>query len=79
MSGLGYLGADIVVGADNKPVLLELNARPGLAIQVANSAGLLPRLKRVDQSSHELLAKSAAERAQLSQQWFGAANGSSTA
>ena len=31
------------------PVVLELNARPGLAIQVANRAGLLPRLRAVDE------------------------------
>ena len=30
------------------PLLLELNARPGLAIQVANNEGLLSRLRRAD-------------------------------
>lgn len=30
------------------PQLFELNARPGLAIQVANGRGLLPRLRRVE-------------------------------
>lgn len=44
MTGLGYLGADIVLDRDHGPVLLELNARPGLAIQVANQAGLRHRL-----------------------------------
>ena len=48
MSGLGYLGVDIVVDAAHGPQLLELNARPGLAIQVANAEGLLPRLRRAD-------------------------------
>ena len=48
MSGLGYLGVDIVVDATHGPQLLELNARPGLAIQVANAEGLLPRLRRAD-------------------------------
>jgi alpha-L-glutamate ligase-like protein len=48
MSGLGYLGVDIVVDATHGPQLLELNARPGLAIQVANGEGLLPRLRRAD-------------------------------
>lgn len=46
--GLGYLGVDIVVDADDGPLLLEANARPGLAIQIANDAGLLPRLKEID-------------------------------
>lgn len=41
---LGYLGVDIVLDRDRGPLLLELNARPGLSIQIANGAGLLPRL-----------------------------------
>jgi alpha-L-glutamate ligase-like protein len=45
---LGYVGADIVVDATRGPVVLELNARPGLAIQIANRCGLLPRLNEVD-------------------------------
>jgi len=44
MTGLGYLGVDIVLDKVRGPVLLELNARPGLAIQVANMAGLRHRL-----------------------------------
>lgn len=44
MTGLGYLGADIVLDQHRGPMLLELNARPGLAIQVANQAGLEHRL-----------------------------------
>jgi alpha-L-glutamate ligase-like protein len=47
-TGLGYVGADVVVDARLGPVILELNARPGLAIQVANRAGLVPRLDAVD-------------------------------
>jgi alpha-L-glutamate ligase-like protein len=46
--GLGYLGVDVVVDAEAGPLLLEANARPGLAIQVANGAGLLPRLAAID-------------------------------
>lgn len=49
VSGLGYLGVDVVVDAVHGPVLLELNARPGLAIQLANMEGLLPRLQRAAQ------------------------------
>ncbi|OHB77487.1 MAG: alpha-L-glutamate ligase-like protein [Planctomycetes bacterium RBG_16_64_10] len=44
---LGYLGVDFVLGAEVGPVVLEANARPGLAIQIANQRGLLPRLKLV--------------------------------
>jgi len=47
-SGLGFLGADIAIDRDNGPVFLELNARPGLSIQVANMAGLKERLERVE-------------------------------
>lgn len=47
-TGLGYVGADAVVDAALGPMILELNARPGLAIQMANHAGLLPRLEAVD-------------------------------
>jgi alpha-L-glutamate ligase-like protein len=45
---LDYVGADIVVDARRGPVILELNARPGLAVQTANRAGLLPRLRAVE-------------------------------
>lgn len=40
MTGLGYLGADIVLDKNRGPMMLELNARPGLAIQIANHRGL---------------------------------------
>jgi alpha-L-glutamate ligase-like protein len=45
---LGYLGADIVLDRQAGPQVLELNARPGLAIQVANGHGMAPRLAKVD-------------------------------
>lgn len=48
--GLGYLGVDIVRDRRRGPLLLEANARPGLAIQIANRSGLLPRLAAVDRS-----------------------------
>jgi len=46
--GLGYLGVDIVLDRDLGPLMLEMNARPGLAIQLANRAGLLKRLRAVE-------------------------------
>ncbi len=45
VTGLGYLGADVVLDRTRGPLLLELNARPGLAIQVANGRGLEPRVQ----------------------------------
>ncbi|MDQ3002754.1 MAG: hypothetical protein M3Y08_16010 [Fibrobacterota bacterium] len=37
---LGYVGVDIVMGPDERPIVLELNARPGLQIQNATGIGL---------------------------------------
>ena len=48
MTGLGYLGADIVLDARRGPMMLELNARPGLAIQIANGIGLEGKLQEID-------------------------------
>ena len=48
MSGLGYIGTDMVLDKTRGPMLLELNARPGLSIQIANAAGLLPRLRQIE-------------------------------
>lgn len=48
MTGLGYLGADIVLDRFKGPIMLELNARPGLTIQIANGHGLLPRLRQIE-------------------------------
>ncbi|HPN96196.1 MAG TPA: sugar-transfer associated ATP-grasp domain-containing protein [Candidatus Moranbacteria bacterium] len=48
ISGLGYLGTDIAIDKENGPVIVELNARPGLSIQIANLAGLKERLERVE-------------------------------
>jgi alpha-L-glutamate ligase-like protein len=45
ITGLGYIGVDIVLDKHRGPLVLELNARPGLAIQIANRQGLLRRLR----------------------------------
>jgi hypothetical protein len=53
-AGLGYMRADIVLQPSIKkpgttiPKVLELNAQPGLKIQLANKAGLRRRLERVE-------------------------------
>ena len=47
-SGLGYLGVDIVLHPEKGPLVLELNAQPGLQIQLANAEGLKKRLERVE-------------------------------
>ena len=47
ITGLGYIGVDLAIDKYSGPVILELNARPGLEIQVANLAPLKDRLRRV--------------------------------
>jgi len=48
LTGLGYLGVDIVLDRKHGPLILELNARPGLNIQIANKTGLKNRFALVD-------------------------------
>lgn len=47
LSHMGYVGVDIVLDKTLGPLILELNARPGLAIQMANGEGLLHRLRKI--------------------------------
>lgn len=49
VTGLGYMGCDLVIDETQGPLLLEMNARPGLSIQIANNQGLVPRLRHVEQ------------------------------
>jgi len=37
---LGYMGVDIIRDRDRGPIVIEVNARPGLAIQLANRRGI---------------------------------------
>jgi len=48
MTGLGYQGIDLVLDRTRGPMMLELNARPGLNIQIANREGLAHRLEAVE-------------------------------
>ncbi len=66
LTGLGYLGVDLVLDKNQGPLLLELNARPGLSIQIANRKGLAGRLRRV-QVLREIPAE-AEERVRLTRQ-----------
>jgi alpha-L-glutamate ligase-like protein len=68
MVPLGYLGVDIVITEKKGPILLELNARPGLGIQIANLAGLVPRLKTIEANLN--VTRDASQRVLLSQQLF---------
>lgn len=67
ITGLGYLGIDVVMDPDKGPVLLEMNARPGLSIQTANLSGLVPRLERIDEVTEKLTPE---DRVKCSRDWF---------
>ncbi len=56
MTGFDYLGVDLVIDQERGPLLLELNARPGLQIQIANQVGLLKRLELIDKAPPEIFA-----------------------
>lgn len=48
ITNLGYLAVDIAIDKVNGPVILELNARAGLSVQIANLAPLKKRLERIE-------------------------------
>ena len=66
---LGYLGADIVLDAQKGPLVLELNARPGLAIQMANGVGMQTRFDAVEPEVAKM--RNPEERVLFSQEHFG--------
>lgn len=68
VTGLGYVGVDMVIDKDLGPLILEMNARPGLNIQIANAVGLSHRLKRIDEIFDA--GADAVERARLARQEF---------
>ena len=67
---LGYLGVDMVIDRDLGALILEMNARPGLNIQIANCTGLAMRIARID----EIFSADAepVERARLARREFAA-------
>ncbi len=44
---IGFMGIDIAIDREKGPIILELNTRPGLSVQIANLFPLDERLKRV--------------------------------
>lgn len=48
IKGLSFVGVDVVVDKDRGPKVLEVNARPGLSIQLCNKAGLRLRMNKVE-------------------------------
>lgn len=71
ITNLGYLGVDMVLDKNLGPLILELNARPGLAIQIANRQGELPRFDLIDKQSMDL---SVEERVKFSVENFSASS-----
>ncbi|WP_166595565.1 alpha-L-glutamate ligase-like protein [Pseudomonas sp. SLFW] len=75
LCGLGYIGVDMVLDQDRGPLILELNARPGLNIQIANDCGLTHRTQAVEQRLEVLAAEgrhdSPEERVKFVQELFG--------
>lgn len=65
---LGYLGVDIVLDRARGPLVLELNARPGLQVQLANHVGLRALLDAL--TLHDVAHFSGAERIALGQQLY---------
>ena len=64
---IGFLGIDIAIDREKGPVILELNARPGLSIQIANLSPLNERLRRVK----GLKTKTVNQGVQIAQNLFG--------
>ncbi|HLR14115.1 MAG TPA: alpha-L-glutamate ligase-like protein [Burkholderiaceae bacterium] len=58
---LGYIGVDMVLDEDKGPLMLEVNARPGLNIQIANNAGLLERTRPIEAHLARLQAQGKTE------------------
>lgn len=48
IKGLDFVGVDVVLDKESGPKVLEVNARPGLSIQLCNKAGLKLRMSKVE-------------------------------
>lgn len=70
LTGLGYLGVDIVLDKEQGPLMLELNARPGLNIQIANREGCLHRYHAIEARFQEFPTESIAEKVAFSRKQF---------
>src|SRR3990167_6916105 len=69
LTGLGYLGVDIVLDKEHGPMMLELNARPGLNIQIANREGALHRYRQIEKHASKS-KESVIDRVAFSKQFF---------
>lgn len=70
LTQLGYIGVDIVLDKVHGPMMLELNARPGLNIQIANREGTLFRYQLIEKNAQEFPNASILDRIMFSQKNF---------
>ena len=64
---LGFLAIDFLIDREDGPKIVELTARPGLSIQIANQTGLRGRLR----TARRLKIKSAKQGARIAKDLFG--------
>jgi len=64
---IGFFGVDIAIDRDKGPMILELNVRPGLSIQIANLTPLKDRLQRIK----GLKVKTVSKGVKIAQDLFG--------
>lgn len=67
VTGLGFCAVDFLIDRKEGPMIVELNARPGLRVQIANQDGLKWRLEQVK----KLKVKSTAHAIRLGKDMFG--------
>lgn len=67
VTNLGFMGVDFLIDRDEGPKIVELTARPGLSIQIANQDGLRWRLRKVK----GLKIKSTAQGVRIGKDLFG--------
>ena len=79
MTGLGYLGVDLMIDEEKGPLMIEVNARPGLAIQLANGVGLLKRVGPVRERHRQVPDEERAGKIAFSRKNFAAAGARSLA
>lgn len=71
MTGLGYLGVDLMIDELLGPMMIEVNARPGLAIQMANGIGLMKRLEPILSHCATHPAEALEQKLEFSRRTFG--------
>src|SRR5690625_1188214 len=74
LSQLDEIGVDMVLDEEKGPLMLEVNARPGLNIQIANNAGLAKRAQIIEAHVAQCLEnnrqETPAQRVDIVQQLF---------